>query len=297
MIKDINDKIIVTLNVKKNTGSVIGVYIDGVSDERLKEIGIEIFEKKLDEFSSELREQIVLLRDELLSEILFALSQKNNNEKDIFATSFEEPSFHIDLFKCQNEYIYNKSDDLKKMLSEMFVYKYTTDDSIFSLTLGECISVVGKLTRVQLDVLSFITCLLTFHFDFKTKVDFYDFLNKCVVSQVEAIKDVKFIDYKHLNYTGCCSQATGEYPFYMILDKYKNLFEYDKNYDSQKFNNLAEYFIHDAKEFQCIVDVWKNNLNKQQLSSVGILIGLFHFNKKYNDLLDVSPAMLSKILA
>jgi hypothetical protein len=216
---------------------VSGNLIIGITEQRAREISIEIYKDNFIKLSQEAYETATYRVEELVDDFLVKLQERNPNSLD----SLKEPGMQAALYNAQKEYAKTGDKNLEETLVDMLVDRAAIKErNLKQIVLDESISTVSKLTSEQLDILTLIFILTrTQSNTVNNLASFTDYLKSYLVPFISSVTKEKSA-FEHLNYSGCCSFmgiAYDEKLENILKERYQAFFL--KGFTKEDFENLV----------------------------------------------------------
>lgn len=203
---------------------VAGNLIIGITEQRAKEIAIEIYKDNFIKLSSEAHEVAINRVEELVDDFLIKMHERNPQNLD----SLKDPGMQASLYTAQKEYAKTGDKNLEETLVEMLVDRASLKNrDLKQIVLDESISTVSKLTSQQLDILTLVFILTrTQNHTLNNLISLDKYVKSTILPFVASITKEKS-SYEHLVYSGCCifqGIAFDENLENIIRDRYKAFF-------------------------------------------------------------------------
>lgn len=178
------------------------VVKQGMSYEDAREIALDVFKSNYLTLSQKAAEtaieRVKVFTDNLLKELMEREPEAIKN--------MEKPDIQNAVFVGQRAYAYSGDDELGKLLIEVLVERATlTERTLTQIVLHESLSIIPKLTAIQLDTLTLLLILRWTRTDTCTTMDE---VRESFTEQFSPfIKSLSSnsVDFQHLQYTGCLS--------------------------------------------------------------------------------------------
>jgi len=231
---------------KSQNIQVAGDLVIGITDQRAREIAIEIYQGNFIKLSKEAHETALTRVNELVDDFLVKLHERNPQSLD----SLKEPGMQATLYTAQKEYAKTGDKNLEETLVDMLVDRAATTERDFKqIVLDESISTVSKLTPQQLDILTLIFILTRLiNNSVRDIPTFTQYLKGHILPFVSSLTKEQ-ASYDHLVYSGCSSFMSIGYDVKLeniLKDRYKAFFL--KGMTKEEFENLVGK-IEDYKSF------------------------------------------------
>ena len=252
----------VTLNQTNNYGVLAG---------EARQIAMDVFKANFFELSQNAHE-IALRRAEELTDQLI---EKLKNEKQSILEEIKNPDMQYAIFEAQKSYVRLGDKELMDLLVDLLVKRTTEqNNTFFKLTLNEALTVIPKLTKKQIDILSVIYMIKYLNYNVPIQfIHYYQTAKHFLDGTIDIPENQIF--YQHLQYSGCISISIGSLSF---KDALVHKLPYVFSGDADK--KLLEITV-DHPEMIHLERKWDNTkLCNSSLTSVGIIIAMININKK-----------------
>lgn len=230
----------------------------GVTYAEARQIAEDVFNANFIRLSEDAHAIAKQRADELLSEYLRQLHQRN----PAAISSTRDPDMQFDLYTSQKKYARSGDKDLGAILVDILVDRASTPQrSLLQVVLNESLSVAPKLTSYQFNILSLIFVL---RYTRRTNISNLQELGAYLQSTVLPLLEGVGVDpqyYEHLEYAGCGSitLVTARIPV-LIKENYPGLFA--SGGDTREINELrAAIPAVDGLVGPCVNDPTKFQLN------------------------------------
>jgi len=186
-------------------GQNVNIY-NGITYQDAKEIALDVFKSNFLDLSRQAATIAKQRAEELTEEFLKKLQEKNPEGVE----KINDPDVQFAIFSAQQEYARSGEKDLEEMLVDILIERIENDNhSLKKIVLNEALKVLPKITNQQLDILTLI--FLIRDTSNRDIVDIETF-GSYIINFIEPFLDsltVQRANYKHLQFTGCCSTTSG----------------------------------------------------------------------------------------
>lgn len=221
----------------------------GLTYNDVKQISNDVFEQNIIKFSQE-ASVIARLRAEEFSEQLIARLHHSNPEG---ASAFSDPGLQSALFKAMRHYAGSGDQRAENVLIDLLVERtMLSTRNLDQIVVDESISVIGKISYKQMNLLALMYVTTTCLRGFETLGQLSDFLTVFLkepslfesTDREEALDEVS-----HINYAGCTGSMGlgGDFPGY--LDSHYGFgFGLSRDYEGLGLRDLLQHgFISDSE--------------------------------------------------
>ena len=260
--------------IQKSGGDSTNIQVEtvninqGTPYNEVKEIVLDLFKANYLDLSEKAAEIAQKRAEEITEKFLYKL----NKEYPCGLNQAEDPDFQYSVFTVQKEYARSGDKELGDLLVDILVDRTKQDQrSILQIVLNESLTVVPKLTEVQLSTLSII-----FVFRYTQSLYVIDDNSFGKYLDIEILPFASKLSknnscYQHLVYTGCGSISIGEIKLETVLSStYTGIFY--KGFDSDEIIKNAISIGNDPRIFgKCLNDNSKLQIldeDKQKIMSL-----------------------------
>jgi len=224
---------------KKNSTNIQGNKVEvsvGLSYSDVKQLSLDIYKNNFIELSQRAADIAFSRVEELTNDLI----EKLRKDTAVNIQKIDDPDIQHAIFTAQKGYARSGEDEMKKTLNNILIERIKLNGQpLLQIVLNEAIEVVPKLTRQQLDILSFVFITSqTKNPNVRNIEDFRTYIKIFYLPFLSSLS-AKHSVYQHLEYTGCCGkQRVGSIYFCeMLHNQYRHVFQ--KGFTLEKFEAAA----------------------------------------------------------
>lgn len=211
------------------------VVKNGMTYSEVKEVALDIYRSNALALSAAAAEIASERVEEITNHFLLKLSE---SAPSAFA-HMAQPSMQSALFDAQKQYAKTGDKDLQSLLVDILVQRASSPErDICQIVLDEALTVAGKLTETQTDMLALnFSIALTEKNQLSTLVGFEQYLRKEILPFYSLTPEKSF-EVEHLSYAGCVTilETTYYQPVEMML-KNRYVAFFSKGFSSDVFTS------------------------------------------------------------
>lgn len=239
---------------------------NGLDYTQVRQVAMDVFKSNF----YDLGEKASKIARERAEEVTNSFLEKLEKESPHLIKNTEDPDIRYALFEVQKSHARLGDKEMCDLLVNVLLQRTTNqNDSFIKLVLNEALTVIPKLTSVQIDVLTLIFLFRSMNFIKPVPFDaFYGIVTGIIKSEDIPLGEMC---YQHLQYTGCLSISIGSLTSESFVKaKSPQFIEEDLNGN-----------INFASNFQGYLTKWDNSkLCHASLTSVGMAIAISNLNKR-----------------
>lgn len=250
-----------------NEGIIVN---EGLTLEQVRTVSLDVFKANFYDLGEDVRQIANRRAEEITNEYLKKL--QTEDEKLIEKTV--DPDIRYNLFEAQKAYARFGDKEMSKLLVDVLVQRTKEEGSFPRIVLNEALTVIPKLTKLQIDILTLLYLVETVSYinpAYKTISTFYEDLMAPFLED-RLLPDNEYF-YLHLQSCGCLA---------IILGSKRNLSEAFHKKFKGKYPDLEtiNQEIRNTPKLDAFEKSWsgKSVFSRCTLSSVGLAIGLTNFN-------------------
>lgn len=201
-----------------------GNVVIGISASEAHQIALNVFKANFYEFSQEAAQKALQKAEEITDKFIEEFYRKIPHLEH----KLQEPAVQSSIFAAQKEYAKAGDFDMKEQLTELLIQRVNSDErSLKQIVLDEAISLLPKLTKDHIDVLSLIFSAVYLNHTPNNLEAFNTLLRERIIPFFPE-KPTSYSFFTHLQYTGCCT-LLGEGSTYKPIEeifhsRFKGLF-------------------------------------------------------------------------
>lgn len=263
-----NDSVI----YQANGDIIINKVDDSLILEKIKTVSLDVFKVNFYDLGEDVRQIANRRAEEITNEFLMKLQL--SNDKIIEKTA--DPDIRYDLFEVQKAYARFGDKEMADLLVDVLVQRTEENASFSKIVLNEALSVIPKLTQLQIDILTLLYVIERVSYTNPKNNSlgtFYDaflapFLPETLLPKNEYV-------YTYLQSCGCLTIILGG--ALKLTDVFKSKFK-ELNMDTE----LTEQEIREYPKLDAFEKSWAGEslLDHCSLSSIGLVIANTNFNLK-----------------
>jgi hypothetical protein len=243
---------------------------EGLTLEQARTVSLDVFKANFYDLGEDVRQIATRRAEEITNEYL----KKLQIEDERLIEKTVDPDIRYNLFEVQKAYARFGDKEMSNLLVDVLVQRTKEDVSFPRIVLNEALTVIPKLTKLQIDILTLLYLVETVGYinpTYQTISTFYeDLMAPCLDDRL--LPDNEYF-YLHLQSCGCVA---------IILGVKRDLAEVFHKKFKGKYPDLEtiNQEIRNTPKLDAFEKSWsgKSVFNRCTLSSVGVAIGLINFN-------------------
>lgn len=238
--------------------------------ERVRTISLDVFKANFYDLGEDVRQIANKRAEEITNQFIEKLLSENPH----LLENTSDPDIRYDLFDIQKAYARFGDTEMAELLIDVLVQRTKAEDSFSSIVLNEALTVIPKLTKFQINILSVLYVIESVRYinpGHKTISSFYDAFLSPFIDDRLLPKNHQF--YLHLQSCGCLAVT--------LMANLKLVDIFQKKFDDRYPDlELIMQEIREDDKLDAFEKSWSGDalLKRCALSSVGLAIGLANFN-------------------
>lgn len=194
----------------------------GLTASEARQIALDVFKANFYEFSEKAAKKALERAEELTDEFVSKFYTQFPN----LESKLQEPSVQSSMFNTQKEYAKTGDKDLKEQLLDILLQRINSDErSLKQIVLDEAITILPKLTRDQINILTFIWSAIYYnHRNIVNLASFEDLYNNKLARFFPDNK-ASYSFFTHLQFTGCCTILPEGSTYKPLVEIFKNRYK------------------------------------------------------------------------
>ncbi len=243
---------------------------EGLTLEQVRTVSLDVFKANFYDLGEDVRQIANRRAEEITNEYL----KKLQIEDERLIEKTVDPDIRFNIFEVQKNYARFGDKEMSKLLVDVLVQRTKEDGSFPRIVLNEALTVIPKLTKLQIDSLTLLYVMQTIRFTDPTNQTIASFFDTMLYPFLDdkLLPDNEFF-YLHLQSCGCLTIILGSK--FDLAETFHEKFK-GKYPDLETINQE----IRSNPKLDAFSKSWtgKAMLSRSALSSVGLAIGLTNFN-------------------
>ncbi len=244
---------------------------NGMGYFEVKDLFMDLFQNEFTKLGKDVEDLINERAERIITGYLNKLVEENPN----LIQNTKDPDVRFGIIEAQKAYARFGNSEMSELLIDVLVQRTKAEDSFSSIVLNEALTVIPKLTKFQINILSVLYAIESIRYinpANKTISNFYDaFLSPFIDDR---LLPVNHQFYLHLQSCGCLA--------FSAMGNLKLVDVFHKKFDDNRYPDLG-LIMHEIREddkLDAFEKSWSGDalLRRCTLSSVGLAIGLANFN-------------------
>ena len=213
---------------------VAGNVSIGISAKEARQIAIDVFKANFYEFSEKAAKKALERAEEITDDFI----TKFYTQIPALENKLQEPSVQSSMFNTQKEFAKTGDEVLKEQLIDLLLQRINSEErSLKQIVLDESITILPKLTKNQIDILSLIfSAVYVNHNDIINIYSLENFFNNKLINFYPE-NQTSYSFFTHLQFTGCCTVLSEGSSYKPLIEIFKNRYKglFVKGFSSSDF--------------------------------------------------------------
>lgn len=236
----------------------------------VKDLFMDLFQNEFTKLGKDVEDLINERAERIVTGYLNKLFEENPN----LIQNTKDPDIRYGIIEAQKAYARFGNAEMSELLIDVLVQRTKAEDSFSSIVLNEALTVIPKLTKFQINILSVLYAIESIRYinpTNKTISNFYDAFLAPFIDDRLLPANHQF--YLHLQSCGCL--AVSVMANLKLVDVFHNKFD-----DRYTDLGIIMQEIREDDRLDAFEKSWSGDaiLRRCSLSSVGLAIGLANFN-------------------
>ena len=244
---------------------------NGMGYFEVKDLFMDLFQNEFTKLGKDVEDLINERAERIITGYLNKLFEENPN----LIQNTKDPDIRYGIIEAQKAYARFGNAEMSELLIDVLVQRTKAEDSFSSIVLNEALTVIPKLTKFQINILSVLYAIESIRYinpTNKTISNFYDAFLSPFIDDRLLPTNHQF--YLHLQSCGCLA--------FSAMGNLKLVDVFHKKFDDNRYPDLG-LIMHEIREddkLDAFEKSWSGDalLRRCTLSSVGLAIGLANFN-------------------